>query len=279
MRWVAGIDIGGTNVKAVAAASDGTVLQRTSSATAATPAAWIAAARAVIESFSAACGSAPVAVGVCAPGLAADDERSIAHLPGKLPGLAGIDWTDALGQPRSVRVLNDGHAALLGEAWIGAARGRRHAVMLTLGTGIGGAVLADGRLLRGAMGRAGHIGHLSPRSGRPGQHHRHARCRRSVCRRLHGRGADGGRFQNTASLVAAHRAGDTEATRAWLKSVRALACAIGSCINLFDPEVVVIGGGIAQAGDALFTPLAAKWHLLYDEKETKVLPVGPTLPH
>ena len=68
----------------------------------------------------------------------------------------------------------------------------------------------------------------------------------------------GGRFATTTALVAAHRAGDADATRVWLKSIRALGCALGSCINLFDPEIVVLGGGIALAGDALFTPLASE---------------------
>jgi glucokinase len=201
-------------------------------------------------------GSAPVAVGVCAPGLAATDERSIAHLPGKLAGLAGIDWTTALYRTAKVPVLNDGHAAILGEAWIGAARDRRHVVMLTLGTGVGGAVICDGRLLRGAIGRAGHIGHLSldPEgavsiTGMPGAIDvLFGDC--TVAQR------SGGRFASTAALVVAHLAGDAAATAVWLCSVRALGCAIGSCINLFDPEVVVLGGGIAQAGAALFEPLA-----------------------
>lgn len=259
MTWTAGIDIGGTNVKAVAVADDGSVLRRATFPTAdgvATPADWVAQARAAVETFRAACGSAPVATGVCAPGLAAADGRSIAHLPGKLAGIERIDWGNALGPGTSVPVLNDGHAALLGEAWIGAARGRRHVVMLTLGTGIGGAVLADGRLLRGAIGRAGHIGHLSldPEgapsiTGMPGAIEVLAGDYTVPSR-------TGGRFHTTAELVAAHRAGDAEASRVWLKSIRGLGCAIGSCINLFDPEVVVIGGGIAQAGEALFAPLA-----------------------
>jgi glucokinase len=259
MTWLAGIDVGGTNVKAVAVAADGAVLQRATSATAdgvATPDQWIAAARDAIECFCGSCGSAPVAAGVAAPGLAATDGRSIAHLPGKLQGLTGIDWTNALGQPRVVPVLNDAHAALLGEAWIGAARSRRHVVMLTLGTGIGGAVLSDGRLLRGAIGRAGHIGHMSldpegPVSitGMPGAIEVLAGDYTVSSR-------TGGRFQDTSALVAAHRAGDAEASRVWLKSIRALGCAIGSCINLFDPELVVVGGGIVHAGDALFDPLA-----------------------
>ncbi len=258
MNWATGIDVGGTNLKAVAVTADGTVLQRSSLATndgTAGAAEWTAAARKAIKEFSGGQGGAPDAVGVCAPGLVAADGRSIAHLPGKLAGLAGIDWTNALGRPGVVPVLNDAHAAILGEAWIGAARGRRHVVMLTLGTGVGGAVISDGRLLRGAIGRAGHIGHMSldPRgavsiTGMPGAIEvLIGDC--TVAARTQGK------FVSTAALVAAHRGGDPHATAVWLHSIEALACAVASCINLFDPEVVVIGGGIAQAGDALFGPL------------------------
>jgi glucokinase len=261
MSWLAGIDVGGTNLKAVAAAPDGAVLHRVSRATAdgtASAADWVGHARAAVADFAQRLGSAPSFVGVCAPGLAAADRRSIAHLPGKLAGLAGLDWTTALGAAAIVPVLNDAHAALLGEAWVGAARGRRDVVLLTLGTGVGGAVLSDGRLLRGAIGRAGHIGHLSlnpdgERSivGMPG-----------AIETLIGdctvAARSGGRFPSSAALVAAHRAGDADATRVWLASVRAFAFALGSCINLFDPELIVLGGGIAQAGDALFLPLASE---------------------
>jgi glucokinase len=259
MTWAAGIDVGGTQLKAVAVDAGGRVLARTVQPTedgVATPVDWMARAQAALSEFAAQVGVGAAAVGVAAPGLAAPDGRSIAHLPGKLAGLVGLDWTTALGRTEIVPVLNDGHAALLGEAWIGAARGRRHVVMLTLGTGIGGAVLSDGRLLRGAIGRAGHIGHLcldpdgEPSiTGMPGAIEVLAGdC--TVARR------SGGRFADTAALVAAHRTGDALATSVWLKSIRALGCAIGSCINLFDPEIVVLGGGIAQAGEALFVPLA-----------------------
>lgn len=258
MTWAAGIDLGGTRLKAVAVDGGGRVLARTVQATGAgtTPAAWIAGIETALAEFAALNGRPAAAVGLCAPGLAAPDGRSIAHLPHRLAGLEGLDWTRALGRPDRVPVLNDGHAALLGEAWIGAARGRRHVVLATLGTGIGGAVLCDGRLLRGALGRAGHIGHLcldpeGPPSiaGMPG-----------AVEVLAGDGTvasrSGGRFADSAALVAAHRAGDPAASAVWLQSVRALGCALGSCINLFDPELIVLGGGIAQAGDALFAPLA-----------------------
>jgi glucokinase len=223
-----------------------------------TAAGWSDQAQAAIAEFEYTLKLPPASIGGSAPGLAAPDGRSIAHLPGKLAGLAGVDWTRALGRDAPVPVLNDAHAAILGEAWIGAARDRRHVVMLTLGTGVGGAVIVDGRLLRGAIGRAGHIGHmcLDPEgavsiTGMPGAiEMMFGDC--TVADRT------GGKFSNTAALVAAHQSGDRDATRVWLHSVRALGCALGSCINLFDPEIIVLGGGIAQAGDALLGPLATE---------------------
>jgi glucokinase len=176
-------------------------------------------------------------------------------MPGRLQGLEGLDWTEFLGTGYPVPVLNDAQAALRGECWIGAARGFQNVVMLTLGTGVGGAAMVDGRLLRGHLGRAGHLGHtcLNPLgtpdvTGTPGSlEDAIGNC--TIGARTHGR------FQSTHDLVAAHRSGDSQATAIWLKSVRELACAINSFINILDPEAVIIGGGIARSGDALFEPL------------------------
>jgi glucokinase len=176
-------------------------------------------------------------------------------MPSRLQGLEGLDWTQFLGGGRPVPVLNDAHAALLGECWIGAAQGFHNVVMLTIGTGVGGAAMVDGKLLRGHLGRAGHLGHicLDPQgrpdiTGTPGSlENAIGNC--TIRRRTHGR------FQSTHDLVAAYRDGNSEATAIWLKSVRELACAIISFINILDPEAVIIGGGIARSGDGLFEPL------------------------
>jgi glucokinase len=176
----------------------------------------------------------------------------------KLQGLEGFNWTAALERKIAIPMLNDAHAALLGEAWLGAARGRQHAILFTLGTGVGGAILIDGKPWRGTIGRAGHLGHAtvdldgaSTITGMPGG----IEVMIGECTL---RERTGGRYPSTEALVAAHRAGDADATKIWRRSVYALACAIASAINVIDPEVVVIGGGIAQAGDALFAPLAAE---------------------
>jgi glucokinase len=280
MTWSAGIDLGGTNLKAVAVTADGTVLQRMKRAThdgTTSAIDWARQGRAMIADFERSLGSGAKSVGVCAPGLAAANSRSIAHLPGKLAGLTGVDWTDALARETPVPVLNDAHAAIIGEAWIGAARGCRNVAMLTLGTGVGGAVISDGRLLRGAIGRAGHIGHMSLDSngppsitGMPGAVEvMFGDC--TVAERT------GGKFHSTAALVAAHRADDPDATRVWLKSIRSLACAVASCINLFDPEIVVLGGGIAQAGEALFAPLASEMDRIEWRPGGHRVPIAPAV--
>lgn len=256
--WAAGIDLGGTQLKAVAVTLAGDVLARASVPTAERAATMDdlgAAMRELLIRFASMHG-APAGLGLCAPGIVAPDGQRIACCPVKLAGLEGFDWTAALNRETPVPMLNDAHAALLGEAWLGAARGKKHAVMLTLGTGVGGAILIDGKPWRGAIGRAGHFGHASVDldgpptiAGMPGG----IEVMIGECT-LNER--TGCRYPNTAALVAAHRAGDVEATRLWQRSVEALACAIASAINVIDPEVVVVGGGIARAGEALFGPLA-----------------------
>ena len=95
------------------------------------------------------------------PGLVSKDGLSIAHMPGRLQGLEGLQWQEVLGHKRPIPVINDAHAALLGESRHGAAKGMEQVIMITLGTGVGGAVMVDGHLLKGYLGRAGHLGHLS----------------------------------------------------------------------------------------------------------------------
>ncbi len=256
MSYVIGIDLGGSSVKTVAVSPEGAVLSQSSvSFDAGATMDWAEKIREIAERVQRERGEPASRIGLAAPGLAARDGRSIAKMPGRLSGLEGLDWSAHLKSKQPVPVLNDAHAALLGEAWLGAARGFSNVILFTLGTGVGGAAMVDGRLLRGHLGRAGHLGHLSldidgapDVCGTPGSLELlMGNC--TVVERT------GGRFQTTHALVAAHLAGDAEATCAWLRSVQALACAVASCVNILDPEAVIIGGGIARAGAALFDPL------------------------
>jgi len=247
MKRLLGIDLGGTTIKEVLLDETGQILRQDSTPTLDTSDCnrWKEAIRSMVSHAEA--GS----IGLSAPGLANREGTQITLMPGRLHGLERFDWEAFLG--RSVRVLNDAHAALLGEAWLGAARGCRHVVMLTLGTGVGGAVQADGRLLRGAIGRAGHFGHLSlDPSGKPDIAGTPGSLEEAIgeCTVRQRSG-----YASTRELVEAAQLGVPEARTAWLESVRALAAAVASLINAFDPERVVIGGGISAAGRALFDPL------------------------
>ena len=160
MSYAIGIDLGGSSAKAVSVSTDGALIeQATVGFDPAVPMQWAERIRILVEEFQAKRGTPALAVGLSAPGLPKDNGRSIACLPERLRGLEGFEWGPYLGTSRPVPVLNDAHAALLGEAWVGAARGLKNVIMLTLGTGVGGAALVDGRLLRGEIGRAGHFGH------------------------------------------------------------------------------------------------------------------------
>ena len=253
MSYSIGVDLGGTNIKIVVVSADGTVLDFMTCDTADSEGSWAQTIKTNLLQIQNRRGPAPCHIGLAAPGLAATDGKSIAYMQGRLAGLQGFMWEEFL--QSSVVVLNDAHAVLLGEVWQGAAKGYRNVILLTLGTGVGGAVLIDGHLIKGQIGRAGHLGHTSINSdgaldivNTPGS-------LEQMIGNYNLAERSGGRFTSTRKLVEAHLDGDSEATIIWLRSVHHLAAAIASFINAFDPEVVIIGGGIAQAGSTLFEPV------------------------
>lgn len=256
MNYVVGIDLGGSSVKAIAATPGGSLLARHHETfDPARPMHFAETIRELLGRMRAERHAEPAHVGLSAPGLAAADGRSIAFLPERLPGIEGLVWADYLGLDRPVPVLNDAHAALEGEVWLGGARGVRNVAMLTLGTGVGGAAMVDGRLLKGAIGRAGHLGHVCLDLDGPPDICNVPGSLEYLVGNATIRERSGGRFATTHELLQACALGEAGAQTVWLHSVRALAGALTSFINVLDPEVILIGGGIAQAGDALFRPL------------------------
>ena len=250
-----GLDLGGTQVKGVILDTHNRILRQDSLPTEDGPG-WQENVRELLLRLRATTGIPVDRIGLSAPGLAAPDNRSIAYMPGRLQGLEGLDWGQFLGLP-GTRVLNDAHAALLAESRLGAGQGFQHLILLTLGTGVGGGLLLNGQLYQGWHNRAGHLGH-QPVSGLPEQSITGTPGSLEVAigeASLAARSQ--GRFGTTRELVAAYEAGDPHASQVWLESVRLLASSLAGLINAFAPEAILLGGGIAQAGPALFGPLAA----------------------
>lgn len=256
MERLLGIDLGGFSVKAAVLSPEGRqILTRQADFEADAPFEWGRCVRSLVTEIESSLGRPACSIGLAAPGLSSQSGHSIWHMPGRLRGLENLDWTDYLKRNHPVWVMNDAQAALAGEAWLGAARNAQNILFLTLGTGVGGAAMVDGRILRGAVGRAGHVGHicLNPK-GAP-----------DICRTPGSlelavgncaiRQRTGGRFKTTRALLKAMRNGDPTAAAVWSESVRNLACGLVSLINVLDPETIVIGGGIARAGNDLFKPL------------------------
>lgn len=160
-----------------------------------------------------------------------------------------------------VRVHNDAICAVVGEHWRGAARGKANVLGMVVSTGVGGGLIANGRIIDGATGNAGHIGHVvvdpdgppCPCGGRGCLEAVAAGPRLSAWAIEHGwRSADG----DTARELALDAArGHPVATSAMERAGRAIGVAIASAAHLLDLEVVAIGGGLAQAGQLLFGPL------------------------
>ncbi|HYE66924.1 MAG TPA: ROK family protein [Pyrinomonadaceae bacterium] len=276
MSYAVGFDLGGTNIKAVAVTEDGELLEHTTCPTEDDESGtWAEKVRSQLQILEERRGEVAKWVGMAAPGVVAPNGRSIAHVSGRLRGLQGFDWTDYLKSDREIPVINDAQAALLGEAWRGAALGCRHAILITLGTGVGGAILSEGKLMKGLTGRAGDFGHVTldvdgqpDHAGIPGSLEDAIGDSTLAARSK-------GRFTSTLQLVEAHLAGDVSATEIWIRSVYQLSCAIASLINIFDPEVIIIGGGIARAGRALFEPMERFRERLEWRPDNLCIPVIP----
>ena len=257
-----GIDLGGTRIKGVLIDTDtGVVLHQLITPTDDGQSGyWKKAVLDTVQALKQQTSGTVLGIGLSAPGLPTPDNTAIACMPGRLQGLEGFAWSDYLGEP--TRVLNDAHAALMAEARFGALRGTQHGLMLTLGTGVGGGLLLNGHLYQGFFQMAGHLGHISVDAdslqpditNMPGSLE-DAIGNATVSRRSFGR------YKTTHELVNGYQQGEFLATLVWLTSLRHLAVALASLANAFSPEVVVLGGGIAQADSALFDPLQIFFNL------------------
>ena len=254
---VIGLDLGGTKILAGVVERDGNVVRRAGRTTPVSSQDELLAA--LDETVEGLLGDDVAAIGFGIPSTV--DQRAGRAVSSVNVPLADLDlrsrMADRFGVP--VAVDNDANAAAVAEWQLGAARGARHVVLLTLGTGVGGGLILDGRPYRGSTGAAAELGHIvidldgPPCAGRcTGRGHLETlasgRTADERAAELLGTGADG------RQLVVAAAGGDTRARDALAEIGRRLGAALVSLVNIFDPEVVVLGGGFGEAGDMVFGP-------------------------
>src|SRR5437762_6018266 len=254
MKFAIGIDLGGTRIKGAAVDAEGNVLHKLYMPTCdGDGAVWKKSVAETLNELFQKVNNTNGVIGISAPGLPSGDNTAIAFMPGRMQGLENFIWHEYLQKP--TYVLNDAVAALITETTWGVAKNKKHMVMLTLGTGVGGAILIDGEPYLGAFNKAGHIGHMvindeSDRdvTGMPGSLEE---CIGNCTIEKRSKG----KFTPTQDMLIAYNNGDPFAKEIWLKSMRQLAIGLASITNILSPEMIVLVGGIAEAGDILFEPL------------------------
>jgi glucokinase len=251
---VIGIDLGGTRIKAAALDGDSNVLHQVYIPTNdGDDKVWKQSIKTAVKEIQTKVSSSDFVIGISAPGIPNEKNSCISFMPGRLQGLENFDWSSFLNH--KTYVINDAIAALMAEAKLGAAKNKKNAVLLTLGTGVGGAILIDGKPYQGNFQKAGHIGHIvidhedeCDVTGMPGS-------LEDAIGNVTIRKRSLGKFKDTHALLEAYRRGDHFAKWVWLTSVRKLAIGIASVINILSPECIILGGGITEAGNDLFDPL------------------------
>ena len=281
MQFVLGVDIGGTNLVVGAVAKDGSAMcalrsepTHSEAGSDAVLGRLLTMGKAVMaETTRTVPGAEFVGVGVGAPGPL-DTKAGIVLLT---PNLGWVNLPlrqlvhDGLGFPTSID--NDANCAVLGECWMGAARGARNVIGITIGTGIGGGIVVDGRLYHGASDCAGEIGHTTVEVNG-----RRCKCGNYGCLEAYASGpaialraveaieagqptrlpgyVNGQLEKITAQTVyqAAHD-GDELAEEVVSETAKFLGAGIANMVNIFNPEIVVVFGGVTYAGERLFAPL------------------------
>jgi len=263
-----GIDIGGTRLKAALVSSDGVISEKRveqSRMRDAYPALRDQIIH-VVRELSDVAGFKPAHVGIGVAGLVDAARRRVLAAP-NCPGVVNQPLTDDLEQATGVRCLmdNDANVMALGERFIGAAQGCDDLVAVTLGTGVGGAIISGGRLIRGHTGGGGEIGHVcidrnGPRCG----------CGSNGC--LEAFVGMGGIFRwvsrnqpdlkgmGIAHMIDLGNEGNQSVAAVFKYVGRTLAVGLAGMVNVFNPAVLLIGGGVASAGDLLIKPLREELH-------------------
>ena len=274
MAYTIGVDVGGTKVLGGVVDESGTVVKTARRDTpreggSALTQAIADVAKELMAEFTI------DSVGVSAAGFVSSDRKTMLATP-NIAGWNGVDLdyqlTSLIGLP--VVIENDANAAAWGEARFGAGRGKRHMLMLTVGTGIGGGIVVNGELYRGAFGTAAEIGHIRvvpeghlcgcgargcfEQYGSGNALMRHTReaiaASPDIARNLLSRGDGTLEGLTGKAITDAARDGDAVALAAFNTTAHWLGAGIASLAVVLDPECVVIGGGVIDAGEILLKP-------------------------
>lgn len=268
MKHVIALDVGGTGMKAALVGADGTLLHEARRATGRErgPDAVVESVLAFAADLRAyghqQLGESAVAAGVAVPGIV-DAENGIAVYAANL-GWRDVPMRRLLGERLGgvpVALGHDVRTGGLAEGRIGAGRGADRFLFVPLGTGIAGAIGIAGTIEAGAHGYAGEIGHIVIRPDGPD-----CPCGQRGClETLASAGAvsrawaaaSGDAKADAADCAKAVASGDPKAVEVWRDAVDALAAGLVTALTLLDPRTLIIGGGLAEAGETLFTPLRA----------------------
>jgi glucokinase len=266
-----GVDIGGTAIKAAIVSLNGELIESFHASSPRT----VPALRDFVASIVQRTKHPVRGIGIGCRGVIDADSTCVKSSPGALCFLEGQLLSEAISAgDLPVYAENDARAALIGEVLWGSARGKRNVVMLTLGTGVGGAVLADGIILRGASGAAGHLGHttIDPRGGL-------CICGNYGCLETHFSSraiesdywahmhhaapaklsmSSAGEVPSPEAIFRAAANGDECARYVVDRALDYLGAAVVSLLHTFDPEIFILGGNIAAAGPQLIAPIQEK---------------------
>ncbi|MGW2637581.1 ROK family protein [Streptomyces sp. NPDC001348] len=267
MRHVIAIDVGGTGMKAALIGPNGELLHQDRRATGrergpdAVVEGILGFAASLYAHGAEHLGEPAAAAGLAVPGIVDEDRGTAVYA-------ANLGWrdvplrallTERLGIP--VALGHDVRTGGLAEGRTGAGKGADRFLFVALGTGIAGAIGLDGRVEAGAHGFAGEIGHIVVRPGGIA-----CPCGQRGCLERYASAAAVGEAWATASgspdadaadCAKAVVSGDPNAVRVWQEAVDALADGLVTALTLLDPRTLIIGGGLAEAGETLFTPLRA----------------------
>jgi glucokinase len=257
--FFATVDLGGTKIAAALGTPDGRLVRCETIPTpyGAEPPAILSAIASLVDSLSAEAGQRPAALGVGVPGLV-DTRTGTVHFVPNLPTQwRGVPAAAVLHQHLGipVRLLNDARCATLGELLYGHGREYSTFVLFTLGTGIGGGLVIDGRLRLGPLSAAGEIGHMTIQPDGP-----LCGCGNSGCLEALASGpaiARAAGFPDAESAASAARDGDPQAQRAFRAAANCLGIAAANLVTALHPDALLFAGGMSELVDLLLMPVRA----------------------